>query len=354
LPELDEEKAGQDILNGLPGQLPAVSQGNVTVSDLSATPYLAETGLNTGVIDAASSTRPTVPQAKADNLFGNVTFSVADPADANSNSADAESYLNLSSEAGKQQSQIGSKSVANNAASFAESLAELSTETTAKVDNVSGKLSVQPQVESRAELAKAVNGSDKLSVQSQIESQTKPASSTPQSPDLAQSTIPTQTTATFSMPEITAVEASPKLPNIPALHQIVESVGLMTQQGHTKVHLQLYPEELGQVLVQLHIANGDVTVQMLAETPQAQSLIQDHLSQLKAAFAGQGLQANGLSVAVGSDASAFDTPNGQANDGFQKPNYRQTNSESGDLQPSAPAQAISNLGKNLHVVNYQV
>ncbi|NJN92627.1 MAG: hypothetical protein HC875_00370 [Anaerolineales bacterium] len=77
----------------------------------------------------------------------------------------------------------------------------------------------------------------------------------------------------FNMPqspitvEVLSSEAPAQLPEIPALHQLVEKISLMKQDGGTEVRLHLQPESLGQVLIQLHFADGDVSVRMLAETP---------------------------------------------------------------------------------------
>ncbi|MCB0214880.1 MAG: flagellar hook-length control protein FliK, partial [Anaerolineae bacterium] len=99
-------------------------------------------------------------------------------------------------------------------------------------------------------------------------------------------------TASLAGSQVVNVEASPatvQLPNIPALDQITDSISLLTQKGQTEVRLHLQPETLGHLMVKLHMADGNISVRMFAETPQAQALIQEHMSQLKMAFAAQGL-----------------------------------------------------------------
>lgn len=121
-----------------------------------------------------------------------------------------------------------------------------------------------------------------------------------------------------------ASSAAPQLPDMPALHQIADSVKLIQQQGHSEVRLQLYPKELGQVLVQLNITDGDVSVHLLAENARAHALISEHLPQLKAALNAQGLQVSQANINLGNDASAFNTPGHHAPDdqpngfGFQQ------------------------------------
>lgn len=162
-------------------------------------------------------------------------------------------------------------------------------------------------------------------------------------------------TATFVVSDVAATStAIPELPDASALHQIVDTVRLMAREGKTEVRLHLKPESLGQLLVQLHFTDGQVSVQMLTETSHAQSLIQDHLAHLKSAFAAQGFQIDGVNVTIGNDASAFDTPSHQSNDGTQQSTYQQPNVLSEDTSQSTTTQPASNVPSGLHAVDYQI
>jgi flagellar hook-length control protein FliK len=99
-----------------------------------------------------------------------------------------------------------------------------------------------------------------------------------------------------------------KASEVPAIQQIVKAVQLISEQGESEVRLRLQPPELGHLLIQLKVGNGDVSVRMLAETVQAQHVLREHLAELKSAFADQGFQVNDLDVALGADMSAFDAP----------------------------------------------
>lgn len=132
--------------------------------------------------------------------------------------------------------------------------------------------------------------------QPQPEQQTVAASSAPVAPTADPSAGVTQTGPT----------AAPEMPKLPVLQQVTDSVKLMVQQGDTEVRMQLHPRVLGELHIQLHMTQeGTVAVRMLAETGQAQSLLHEHLPQLKAAFAAQGMQVTQMNVDVGSDSSAF-------------------------------------------------
>ncbi len=164
------------------------------------------------------------------------------------------------------------------------------------------------------------------------------------------------TAPAFIVPESTsAAPPATTLPDIPALHQIVKSIELISHNDKQAVRLQLYPESLGQILVHLDTtSDGTVTVRMLAETMQAQNLVQDHLPQLKQALASQGLQADTLSVAVGSDASAFDAPDNPARRGFQGTPQRNFAPNLNRGEHPSSVSSISRSGSSLHTVDYQV
>lgn len=172
-------------------------------------------------------------------------------------------------------------------------------------------------------------------------------------------TVPVQPAAEMTTPTITSsisdtvfVRAKADLPNISALHQIVDSVRLLTQQNKTEVRLHLKPESLGQILVQLDFADNHVSVRMLAETSQTQKVIQDHFSQLKEAFAAQGLQINGLSVNVGSDGSTFDLPNRQSNDQTHQSSQGPINSLPDETSQSVTTGSTVNGWFSSHSVDY--
>jgi flagellar hook-length control protein FliK len=154
--------------------------------------------------------------------------------------------------------------------------------------------------------------------------------------------------------ETASSRPAPELPQPPAVNQIVNSVKLISQQGKTEVRLQLQPEELGKVLVQLRLHDGHVTVRVLAETSQAQGLLQDHLSQLKSALTAQGLQVNSMSIDLGRDASAFDNPNRQSGDSaYQGSGFQSTRSFADDQPAAAPIWSGLSPLSSLYSVDYQ-
>ncbi len=142
------------------------------------------------------------------------------------------------------------------------------------------------------------------------------AAPTPQTTDAPAPAVNVAQPATVAPPQTAAAPVAdappaPTLPDIPALKQLVDSISVLKQNGQTAVRLRLHPASLGQVMVQLQVNDGNVTMQVLTETSKAQALIQNNLPALKAALNAQGLGNGTFDVAVGSDASAFNAPRRQ-------------------------------------------
>lgn len=189
-------------------------------------------------------------------------------------------------------------------------------------------------------------------VEPTLKPKVQPAEATP-SPVISTDTLNIQNSTFKGQPVI--VETKAQLPETPALHQIIDHISLMTQHGQTEVQLHLHPESLGQLSIQLHIIDGDIGVRMVAETAQAQKLIQDHLPQLKAAFTAQGLQLNDMAVAVGSGASSFDMSGHRPNNNwFQQPAHSSAYPTLTDKPEPATVRSVLPTRSNGYAVDYQV
>ena len=143
------------------------------------------------------------------------------------------------------------------------------------------------------------------------------------------------------------------LPDVPVLHQVVRAVDVMQQGGAHEVRLQLQPPALGQLLVQVRVSGGDVSVHMLAETAQAQNVIREHLPELKAAMAAQGLQADHLAVTIGNHLSAFDMAYRQPERWEQHPQHPAA-APLDDAKDAAERAATRPAADPVHAVDYQV
>jgi flagellar hook-length control protein FliK len=315
-----------------PAVLDQLASGNLTEAEIVARAVNTLPANAAPVIPVAGNATDGNPQAPLPAAAEAVARAGNNATESQQASFPAKTTAPETSETGKMPTATATQSATT--ADFARSLVGLkpSANNSYSSVEVAGDTSVQPAIEPQVEL---------------------PSSA-------AQPAVSVDASGTSSASQVVAseplVQAAPELPNIPALHQVVDSARLITRQGETQVRLHLHPESLGQVLVQMHVVDGDVSVRMLAETLQAQTLLQDHLPQLKAAFAAQGLQANGLTIELGSDASAFDTPDHQTNDsGANDSPYSQADNALFDDTGQSPTTrpTLSMLG-GLHSVDYQV
>jgi flagellar hook-length control protein FliK len=165
---------------------------------------------------------------------------------------------------------------------------------------------------------------------------------------------PIATTDILSVAEVNTVKAAPELPNIPALHQIVDAVGLIRWDGETEVRMHLHPDSLGELLIQVNVTKGDVSLRMLAETPQTHALIQEHLPQLKESLVAQGMEVSGMSVAVGGDPSAFSAPGRRP---YERPGavtHQATAAAPDDVDRQVSNQPAVRAWGDLRMVDYHV
>jgi flagellar hook-length control protein FliK len=93
------------------------------------------------------------------------------------------------------------------------------------------------------------------------------------------------------------------------LPQVVRSVETLTRSGQTAMHVQLHPEALGRIDLQLTSGPDGLRVTLTAELAPTGDLLQRHIADLRQTLAGTGLDISALSVGVGQGQS-------QAGQGF--------------------------------------
>lgn len=84
--------------------------------------------------------------------------------------------------------------------------------------------------------------------------------------------------------------------------------------GTNRISIQLYPEHLGQVRVELTQVNGIMTARILASTAQAKEMIESQLQLLRSGFAQQNLQVDRIDIAQ----SLQDTPRNERDNAFSQ------------------------------------
>jgi flagellar hook-length control protein FliK len=83
--------------------------------------------------------------------------------------------------------------------------------------------------------------------------------------------------------------------------QIVQRSAVQVNGGNGEIRIDLKPEHLGHVRMQILTENQQVSVRILAELPAVREMIENGLPQLKADLQQQGLQVDRLEVAVSDD-----------------------------------------------------
>ena len=91
------------------------------------------------------------------------------------------------------------------------------------------------------------------------------------------------------------------LPREEVVQQIVESAKVRVQNGQTEMRIQLKPEHLGQVRLNISTDQQQVMVKVVADMPMVKELLESNLHQLRSELSGQGLEIDKFEVSVGGD-----------------------------------------------------
>ena len=82
------------------------------------------------------------------------------------------------------------------------------------------------------------------------------------------------------------------------IDQIVRRASIQLRNGHNEASIELKPEYLGHIRMQVSTENHQVTVRILAELPFVKEMIENNLNQLKTDLQQQGLDVDKLEVSV--------------------------------------------------------
>jgi len=90
----------------------------------------------------------------------------------------------------------------------------------------------------------------------------------------------------------------------------VNKAALNVGSGRSEFKIDLKPESLGHLKMQILTENNQVTVRILAENPLVKDMIESNLGQLKANFQNQGLEIEKFDVSVAQDSNKNGTRDG--------------------------------------------
>ncbi len=82
------------------------------------------------------------------------------------------------------------------------------------------------------------------------------------------------------------------------IRQVIEQIRVSSGSGMDRLEVQLYPQHLGRVQIQVMMKNGVMTAQIHAETEMAKQAIESQLQRLKDSFQERSIQVEAVEVSV--------------------------------------------------------
>ncbi|WP_310598946.1 flagellar hook-length control protein FliK [Desulfobulbus sp.] len=154
----------------------------------------------------------------------------------------------------------------------------------------------QQEQASAAEAAKPAAGEQFASQKTQPVASQEPsplvAAGQPQSTGQQTSTSTPISSVTMHLPSGMAV------PDSAVVDQMIAHFSINKQLENSTVTLRLYPEELGELRMEIKVAQDNIKAHIVVQSPQAQEMIDRHLPRLREALEQQGLQLHQVEVSV--------------------------------------------------------
>ena len=111
--------------------------------------------------------------------------------------------------------------------------------------------------------------------------------------------IVNQLSQAVSETESTVSSYSSSLERQDIVRQVVDQIKIFNSNENTRMQIQLYPEHLGRIEIQVLLKNGTMTAQITAETEMAKAAIESQLQALKEAFDEKSMRVEAIEVMVG-------------------------------------------------------
>lgn len=140
----------------------------------------------------------------------------------------------------------------------------------------------------------------------------------------------TQTkTVTLTLPAEKPAQSEALLKEI---QNLINRSQLSGQSGNMKLFLKLFPENLGQIRIELVQKDGIMTARLLATTAMGKELLENNITQLKAGFVAQNIQMERIDVAQ----SLQDADRNARDQNFFNNFFRQKDEEEQDNKEDTP------------------
>lgn len=82
------------------------------------------------------------------------------------------------------------------------------------------------------------------------------------------------------------------------LRQVIDQIRVLSGNDMNRLEIQLYPQHLGKLQIQVMMKNGTMTAQITTETEMAKAAIEQQLQQLKETFREQSMKVDAVEVSV--------------------------------------------------------
>jgi flagellar hook-length control protein FliK len=124
-----------------------------------------------------------------------------------------------------------------------------------------------------------------------------------------------------------------------ALQQIIQKASVHLRNGENEVKIELKPEFMGHIRMQIVTENHQVTLRVLTEFPMVKDLIEHNIQHLRAELQQHGLKMDVVNVSVANDSQTsaggqWRTPRGKAG-------FRVGRAASGEQQPADDSSAVT-------------
>jgi flagellar hook-length control protein FliK len=145
----------------------------------------------------------------------------------------------------------------------------------------------------------------------------------------------------YRLPTGTAV------PEGTVVDQMISHFSVNKQLETGSVNLRLYPQELGELRMEIKVEQDNVKAHIVAQNPQAQEMIDRHLPRLREALEQQGLHLQHVEVTIAANDNAGNE-RFQKNSGWRQPHHSSKNNQSvfslnQEEDADEAIQALSNL-----------
>ncbi len=159
-----------------------------------------------------------------------------------------------------------------------------------------GKMNLQ-----KTDIVEDNSASSHIQVTVETDSQTQMseqnAASSNQSFEDAKAQIVNQVTQNVAQ-AINQVEGAGEVSSAEILRQVVEEIKLVAKQDVKSMEMQLYPEHLGKVTIEVSTRNGAVTAQITAENEAARAALESGIQVLRETFIAQEIKVEAIEVMV--------------------------------------------------------